>query len=149
MRAHSTSPTLIPASLSAGPVFLLGLAIAFWAAEPTATRSPVMTQELIALPFQALVLCAAAACVGLILAFVPIWIGTKVMTWLSRDNEGMQLPIVWAIVGGLAAGGSAWLALGSDNLAAQGGAIAFGFTGAVCALLSRVSSDFALHRAPG
>lgn len=149
MRAHSTSPTLIPASLSAGPVFLLGLGIAFWAAEPTATWSPMMTQELIALPFQALILGAAAAFVGLILAFVPIWICTKVMIWLSGDNEGMQLPIVWAIVGGLAAGGPAWLALGSNSPVAQGGAIAFGFTGAVCALLSRVSSDFALHRASG
>ena len=149
MRAYSTSPTLIPASLAAGPVFLLGLAIAFWASEPTATWSPMMTQELVALPFQLIALGAVASIVGLILGFLPIWIGTKVMTWLSEDNEGMQLPIVWAIVGGLAAGVSAWLALGSDNLAAQGGAIAFGFTGAVCALLSRVSSDFALRHASG
>jgi hypothetical protein len=70
--------------------------------------------------------------VGALIALLPNLIGAALLARIAGGNAGLRLPAFWGMIGGLVAGGGAWL---EDT---DGATIAaFAATGAVCALLCR------------
>lgn len=76
-----------------------------------------------------------AVLVGFFAAIIPNIIGTLVMWMLGRTMRPARLPLLWALAGGLAAGGFAL----SDAIDSElpGRPIAYAVTGALCALVCR------------
>ena len=113
------------ATLAAGPVFVWSAAIAA-AVDTPRTMGWADAAWLFAGLFPPVVM------VGGLLALAPNALGCALLAYLGRGNAGMRLPVLWALVGGLAAGGATWLATRDASPTA-----AFAATGAVCALLCR------------
>ena len=120
----------IVAILSAGPVFLVGLAIGGWALAPGAAIDPAALLMGLALAPMA----ALSVPIGSVLAAVPILLGTAAMRWTGGWNVAMRLPPLWMLVGGGVAGAGAVMIESSTPIV-----ISFAFTGAVCALIARRS----------
>lgn len=120
---------VIAASVAAGPIFLLATLIAeatfdrtLWGGIDQAL-STMAILSLFSVPF------------GFVFSFVPNLVGAWALSRLGCGNDAVRLPVVWALVGGVAAGLFAW-AVNSDE--ADAGLIAtFAVTGAACALICR------------
>lgn len=69
---------------------------------------------------------------GFIIAVLPNLIGAWLLRWLSTDNIGARLPVLWALVGGLAGG-----AIGTVFSAPQEIVVPLAASGIVCALVCR------------
>lgn len=140
MRDGTRSGSIV-AILTAGPIFLAGLAVGGWISAPGAAIDP--RAVLGALAFVPLSVLSVP--IGAVLATVPILLGTAAMRWLGSWNVAMRLPPVWMLVGGGVAGGGAMM-LEPDMLVI----VSFAFTGAVCALIARrgvtwVTASMASH----
>ena len=130
--------SVMRATLAAGPLFVLGIAIGALINDPAAAI-PVdldgtsIGMILVALP-PALVL---VMIIGSMIAFLPNLIGATIMAWLSDYNEGMYLPVAWAVTGGIMSAASVVMVLGDDYVPHPIIIAAFAFTGAGCALIYR------------
>lgn len=131
---------VMPATLAAGPLFLLGMVIGALINDPAAAipldiwpDETSLLLILVELPAGLLFV----TIIGSLIAFVPNLIGATVMAWLSDRNEGAQLPVTWAIVGGLASAGFASFVVGDDYRLSPIFTVTFAFTGACCALICR------------
>jgi hypothetical protein len=131
---------VMPASLAAGPLFILGAGISVPIGDPAAAipvdidlGATSIAMMLTGLP----VALALLMVVGGMIAVLPNLIGTAAMTWLGDRNPGAQLPVVWALAGcaafavPIAALGEAWGETSPAHLTP------FVFTGACCALICR------------
>lgn len=139
-RASTRFGGVAPATLAAGPLFVLGAAISVLIGDPAA---PIPVDlDLDATSIVTILVGIPAALVvvmifGGMIAFLPNLIGTAAMTWLGDRNPGTQLPVFWALVGStafaapIAAMGGAWGEASLDYL------VPFVFTGACCALICR------------
>lgn len=128
------------ATLTAGPLFVLGAAISILINDPAAavpvdidldgTSAGMM---LVGIP----VALALVMISGSILAILPNLIGTAAMIWLGDRHRGTQGPIFWALAGAsafaapIAALNVTWAQASPDRL------VPFVFTGACCALICR------------
>ncbi|MEP7008498.1 MAG: hypothetical protein ABI810_21135 [Sphingomonas bacterium] len=138
-RATARFGGVAPATLAAGPLFVLGAAISVPIGDPAAAI-PVdidLAGTSIAMMLTGLPVALALLMVfGGMIAVLPNLIGTA-MTWLGDRNSGTQLPIFWALAGAaafavpIAALGQTWGDTSPDHL------MPFVFTGACCALICR------------
>lgn len=119
------------ATLAAGPVFLLTLALAplvLEAGEPF-SLDPIAQDGAVMLP-----IAAASIVLGSVVSIIPIWLGGTAMGWISARNAGLTHPAIWAIVGAAASAASA-SALDFSLISPVG--LALIATGAICALIVR------------
>lgn len=138
--AHETTRLggVLPATLAAGPLFVLGAAISFVIADPAAAipvdldGTSVVTM-LTTLP-AALV---AVTLFGSVMALVPNLMGMVAMTWLSDRHAGARLPIFWALAGAAAFAGPIAAMAGEWVEASPHYLVPFLLTGAGCALICR------------
>lgn len=114
------------ASLAAGPVFFASAGL--FASVGSSTAIDVGRSAWVAL----LIFSPPLILIGALLAVLPCLLGAAVLSRIGQSNAGVRLPIAWALVGGLTAGG-ATVAVEPDGLAVA----AFAATGAICALLCR------------
>ena len=126
-------PSVLLASVSAGPLFLLGNGIGTLIADPAAPVPIYLEwQTGFALPILAMV----AALFGAFIAFLPNLIGTALMTSIGNRHEAARSPLMWTLAGALA--GAAPMASGAGISGTQPVyLIALTFTGACCALICR------------
>lgn len=127
-------PSVMLASVSAGPLFFLGIGIGTLIADPAAPVSIYLDWQIgFAMPIRAM----AAAYFGAFIAFLPNLIGTALMTSIGNRHEAARLPLIWMLAGATA---------GAVPMAASGAGtsgmqpvylIALTFTGACCALICR------------
>ncbi|WP_425229890.1 hypothetical protein [Sphingomonas sp.] len=125
MKRETYAAGVIKGALTAGPVFvgLVAIATAF------DTPSPIDVTTAWTL---LLALFPPVVMVGALLAVPPTLLGSVMLSWAGRSNVALRLPVAWGLVGGLAAGGTAWACSADQPLVA-----AFGGTGSVCALVCR------------
>ncbi len=124
------------AILSAGPTFLLGL---LFGAAATAPDEAIAINEAVDQPgfvVGILAVVGLSSLFGAVLSLMPNLIAGGIMKWLGESNLGMRLPVMWSLVGGLAAGTPAYMLMGA-NSQSPSIAFAFAFTGAVCGLIVR------------
>ena len=122
------------ASLSAGPLFLLGLRLGTWADHPGKGFGVELNGSAIAgMPMLAL----TAAFFGTILALPLNLLGASLMTWLGNRNEAMRLPVMWALAGAFACAFPV-MAAGVGPAGGESAAlVGFTFSGTCCALICR------------
>jgi hypothetical protein len=117
------------ASVSAGPIFVLAFALTGLSAGVDAASAlgaglvAIVGVGVIAIPF------------GFMLSIVPNLIGAWILAMLGQGNDGVRLPVVWIVVGSLAAGLFAWAIRPSFGGAEM--VVAFAATGGACALICR------------
>jgi len=116
------------ASLSAGPIFLLALAIGALVTGEWAWRDFAVL--LLSLPLVLLFAIPA----GAIIATLPIAVGGFVMSWLGQHYPGTQNGGVWGLAGAVSALPLATLLAGSSFLEFVAH---FAATGVICALIVR------------
>jgi hypothetical protein len=85
------------ATLTAGPLFLLMIALATMMLDPGQAIEPNLTLNDLTGIAAALIM---ATMFGAVLALVPVWIGGRLMGRAAAINPGLAHPAIWAIVGG-------------------------------------------------
>ena len=126
-------PGIMLASLSAGPLFLLGIGIGTLIADPAAPVPIYLDWQI---GFAVPILAMAAAFFGTFSALLPNLIGTALMTSIGNRHEAARSPLMWTLAGALA--GAAPMASGAGISGTQPVyLIALTFTGACCALICR------------
>ena len=133
-------PSVLLASVSAGPLFLLGNGIGTLIADPAAPVPIYLEwQTGFALPILAMV----AALFGAFIAFLPNLIGAALMTSIGNRHEAARLPLIWMLAGATA-GAVPMAASGAGTSGMQPAyLIALTFTGACCALICRCRIEWA------
>ena len=127
-------PSIMLASVSAGPIFLLGMGIGTLIADPAAPVPIYLDWQI---GFAVPILAMAAAFFGAFIAFLPNLIGTALMTSIGNRYEAARLPLIWMLAGALA-GAAPMVASGAGVSGMQPVyLIALTFTGACCALICR------------
>lgn len=117
------------ASGLAGPLFLLAYQF---------TPFPAGPMTMIATWPIALAVLVASVPVGFALAIAPNWLGTALLAALGQDNDGVRLPVFWALIGA-GVGGAADLALAASGGTASSVPL-FTPTALACALLARAGT---------
>ena len=132
-------PSVMLASVSAGPLFFLGIGIGTLIADPAAPVSIYLDWQI---GFAVPILAMAAAFFGAFIAFLPNLIGTALMTSIGNRHEAARSPRMWTLAGAVA---------GAVPMAASGAGmsgmqtvylIALTFTGACCALICRCRMEW-------
>lgn len=142
MRQRSQNgPSSALAIFAAGPLFLVGLGLEVVATAPGYAIPAMDLSEGLAMAWGALAIFGLSSIVGAALSAVPNLVASTAMHWLGRDNMGMRLPVMWGLVGGLAAGAPAFVIAGEDGRTVPV-AFAFAFTGAACALIIRYRTSW-------
>ena len=126
--------SIMLASVSAGPLFLLGIGIGMLIADPATPVSIYMDWQIgLAVPIVAMF----AAIFGVIIAFLPNLIGAALMTSIGNRYRAARLPLMWMLAGALASA-VPMLAIYAGSSGVQPvNLIALTFTGACCALICR------------
>lgn len=130
-RARYEAPRIgrgvLGASVAAGPIFMTASAVV--GVLRGANFGVIGPDDL---PF-VFVLLALSVPFGFVLAAIPNLLGAWALSRLGRGNDAVRLPVVWAVIGALAAG----LAIAAADPADAESIAAFSATGAACALLCR------------
>lgn len=125
------------AAFSAGPIFLIGLAL-FAAMLGNAPVEVAAFDQFILAAFSALI---ASSVVGTILSILPIAFGRVLLMWIGRKNVGLRHPAIWGLTGGFLAW-SALIAFDYRSTVDDPLLPALMLTGTCCALLCRMTADW-------
>lgn len=122
------------ASLAAGLLFFIGLALASLVLDP-AQAIPLTTsgRDLMMIAF----LVPVVTIVGAVIAFLPNLLGTFVLTRVGGSLAALRGRVAWAVTGAVAAGGPAMIVANSVTDGDWTAPITLGFTGMCCAIISR------------
>lgn len=130
--------SIMLASVSAGPLFFLGIGIGMLISDPATPVSIYMDWRIgLAVPIVAMF----AAIFGAVIAFLPNLIGAALMTSMGNRYEAARSPVLWMLAGGLA--GAVAMTAGAGSSGVQSvNLIALTFTGACCALICRRRAEW-------
>ena len=123
-----TGSAVVAATFAAGPAFLLSTGLS--ALAQSAETIPRFDSEMLVL---ALAMGVIAILVGAVLAVIPCLVGVAILSRIASSFDALRLPVVWALIGGLAGYAVGSLFLPIDD--AVPGVMAL--TGASCALAGR------------
>jgi hypothetical protein len=120
------------ACLYAGPVFVASLVGTAFAENPAQPLSlPVHWAEMVG---GIILMIMPVILIGMLLAFVPVWLGTNLLAWAGNSNAGLRHPALWAISGG-AVVAIPTIMFGAGEVFPQN--LSLIATGAVCAVIAR------------
>lgn len=127
---HPRTGNVAKAAMLAGPILLIHHTLFSWMLHPDLV-APMPDSAVIPLILFALLISIPF---GFLVAIVPCAIGAWFMAMLGRTNDGMRLPLAWAIVGGAVGSVPYWIT-GATTMDA--GVLACIATSASCALICR------------